>query len=283
MLWLGIDIGGTSVKLACVNPSQTVWIARSAMYQRPNKAELIAAVRQALAGHDECYDAVGMCVPGLLDKTTRTVTFSVNVPGLTGQRMDQLVSESLGTNAPSPTLLTDANAAGYDFYTSRKLTGRLMLLVLGTGIGAAVIDEAGPLAVDGDSPGHFGQLDVSIEGEPVVGPDSGAGSLEGYLGVAALRQRYGDDFSQKLPTLPATEPPYRALARAIRIGHAIYRPHHVGLAGGIGNALGPILPALRQLVSDRLTNIARTDWTLFCGDSDYHAALGAAKLAGRDG
>ena len=61
------------------------------------------------------------------------------------------------------------------------------------------------------------------------------------------------------------DPPMRALARAIRIAHALYRPHHVCLAGGIGNRMGRLLPDLRHAVEDRLTNIARAGWTLSVG------------------
>jgi hypothetical protein len=71
----------------------------------------------------------------------------------------------------------------------------------------------------------------------------------------------------------------RALARAVRIGHAIYRPHHVCLAGGIGVALTPALPGLRARIDQHLTNIARHGWTLSCGDHAFHAALGAARLS----
>jgi len=153
------------------------------------------------------------------------------------------------------------------------------VFVIGTGVGAAVVDEAGPLFVDGESPGHFGQVDVSLEGEPVIGPDGGAGSLEGYLGAAALKKRYGPDLYKAVEQMKPGDPPIRALARAVRIGHAIYRPHHVVLAGGLGIRLGHLLPALYALVETNLTDLARPDWTLTVGDSDFHAAAGAARMA----
>jgi predicted NBD/HSP70 family sugar kinase len=137
--------------------------------------------------------------------------------------------------------------------------------------------------VEGESSGHIGQFDVSIEGHPVVGPDGGAGSLEGYMGVAALRQRYGAeaDVNSIIASWNGDEPPLRALARAIRIAHAVYRPHHVVLAGGIGIRLQHLVPRLRALIDDRLTSVARDGWTLSTGETDFHAAAGAAKVAMR--
>lgn len=146
------------------------------------------------------------------------------------------------------------------------------------------MDESGPLRVDGDSPGHFGQLDVSLEGPsapPTLGPDSGAGSLEGYLGSDALRRAYGPDLTQVSSSIQPDDPPIRALARAIRIAHAIYRPHHVYLAGGLGIRLGNLLLPLRQQIETHLTKIARPGWTLATGNNDHHAAIGAARFASR--
>ena len=208
------------------------------------------------------------------------MTISVNVPGLAGVSLADLVTEATGLPA-RPVVSGDAHATAWDLYTSRGLSGRLLALVIGTGVGAAVVDERGPLCVDGESPGHVGQFDVSLEGEPVIGPDGGAGSLEGYLGSEALARRYGPDPAEALRRMRAGDPPVRALARAIRICHAIYRPHHVCLAGGVGIRLTPLLPGLRAAVERDLTALARPGWTLTAGDSDFHAAAGAAKLAAR--
>jgi len=174
---------------------------------------------------------------------------------------------------------TDAVASAYDIYTTHNLRGRLLSLALGTGVGAAVIDDGVPLEVDGESPGHIGQMDCSIEGDPVIGPDGGAGSLEGYIGAPALAQRYGPDMSANLAKLGPDDAPVKALARAIRICHAIYCPDHVALTGGIGNRLGHLVPVIRNLVETNLSSIAKPNWTMLTGSDDFHAARGAARFA----
>jgi predicted NBD/HSP70 family sugar kinase len=98
------------------------------------------------------------------------------------------------------------------------------------------------------------------------------------MGAAALIKKYGD-VATALKTFRGFEPPLRALARAIRIAHAIYRPQHVVLAGGIGIRMAHLAEPLHALVSTHLSSIARPNWTLTCGDSDFHAARGAARLA----
>jgi len=279
MALLGIDIGGGSVKAAAVEDGRTLWAGQSGRYNRPTREAIVNAVREAVANRANSVSAVGLCVPGLLDERKETVTYSVNVPGLMGLRLADLVRDAVG---PSGRLLiaNDSNAAAWDLYTARQLSGRLLVIVLGTGVGMSVMDASGPLAVDGESPGHIGQMDVSVEGHPVIGPDGGAGSLEGYVGAAALAERYGSPGGpDPVDRIQPGDPGVLALARTIRICHAIYRPQHVCLAGGIGIRMGRLLPVLRAHVEKDLTRLAREGWTLTVGDDDFHAARGVAKLA----
>lgn len=282
MLSLGIDIGGKSVKVAAQQEGQVLWNGQSPFYSRPNTAELLQAVRSAIGGRlaGRSPQRVGLCVPGLLDRDRRMITLSVNVPGLMNIVLDELVNEALGVQIGHPVaILNDAVASAHDLYRRRGIAGRLLVIALGTGVGAAVLDDGVPLHVEGASPGHVGQFDVAIAGEDVLGPDGGAGGLEGYIGAAALARRYGEDVSAALARFTGDEPAICALARAVRICHAIYRPHHIVLSGGIGTRLRHVLPVLRRRVGDRLTSIAREGWSLTCGDDDHHAARGAALIA----
>src|SRR5437870_395303 len=148
MKCLGIDIGGTSVKMAMLEGERTLWTGKSPSYNRPATDQLVDAIRAAAAQPVEGADAVGICVPGLLDK-------------------------------PVPRV----------------------------------------------------RRDVSIERAPVIGPDGGGGSLEGYLGLPAMRKKYGEQVAAAVNKFKGDEPELKALARAIRIAHAIYCPQHIVLAG----------------------------------------------------
>ncbi len=278
---LGLDVGGTAVKLAVMRGGAVVWTGRTPTYNRPTAGALTAAIRAALAeGPDVAFDAVGLCVPGLLDAGRTRVELSVNLPALMDLTLVDLVSRCFGRPPARLEVLNDAVAGGIDLAAARGLAGRLLVLAIGTGVGMAVLDDGRPLLVEGTTPGHIGQVDVSLPGEPVIGPDGGAGSLEGYLGAPALAARYGDG---GLENMPGDGVPVRALARAIRICHAIYRPQHVALIGGIGIRLARVLPTLRGLIECDLTSVARPGWTLACGEDDFHSARGAAMLAARVG
>ncbi|MGD9690494.1 MAG: ROK family protein [Phycisphaerales bacterium] len=308
---LGIDIGGSSVKAAIVElaasdphstPSPRLTAAdRGPSYARPDavalRSALHAAVRAARAQDTGAaasgFDAVGLCVPGVVDESTRRVVVSVNVPGLVGLALPDLAAECAGQ--PAPDLLevvSDARAAAHDWWESTARSRapgspprRLLAISLGTGVGACVLDDGRPLRVVGASSGHLGQIDVSLPASPGVptpiGPDGGRGSLEAYIGLAALRAHVPAHvpIEDAIASLPPGSPPLRALTRAIRIAHALYRPDDIVLLGGVGIRLRHALPALRADIADALTSLARPGWTLQCGSSDFHAAAGAARIA----
>ncbi len=284
MLSLGIDIGGSSVKVAARRADGSARTGRSPSYRRPDASQLADAVRDAAAAAGvtpgEAVGSAGVCLPGVLDERREAIALSVHLPELVGVPIRKVMARALGAARTPLAYLSDANATAYDVYHSRAMTGRLFLLAMGTGVGASVVDEPGKLLfVDGDSPGHIGQCDVSLDADPPIGPDGGAGGLEAYASAGALVPRYGPDVVSACERLTAADPPLRALARAVRIAHAIYRPHHVCIAGGIGIRMAKSVPDLRRLVEVHLTSLARPNWTLVAGYSDFHAALGAARFA----
>lgn len=283
---LGIDIGGSSVKVALLDAGRLITTGQSERYRHPDAHQLRAAISQALDGFDRAntVSAVGLCLPGLFDQAARHVTRSVNVPGLVDVNIDDLLRPLLAADS-RPVVVSDALAAATDAAIELNLTGRVLAISIGTGIGAGVLDDGRPLVFTGSGAGHIGQLDVTVhepDRAPPIAPDGGRGGLEGYLGLPALAERYGPDVEAFLSSRArGDEAPFIALARAIRIAHAIYRMDHCVLLGGTGIRLRRVLPILRGLVDDHLTVLARPASTLICGTSDHHAAKGAARLAMR--
>lgn len=286
---LGIDIGGTSVKAALLDERGRASMATSAPYSRPDTPALVEAIRRAcreltpgssLAG----LRGVGLAVPGLLDASGGEVTASANVPGLVGMPLRDLLGEATGQVLPLPRCFTDAHASAIDLVRteSPRPVGRLAALSIGTGVGMCVLDDERPLLVSGRSSGHVGQMDVTIDErdrEPPVGPDGGRGGLEAYIGLPALVARLGCTPETLRTKLEQDRVPLLALARALRVVHAIYRPQHIRLLGGVGNQMAPFLPYLKSEISRNLTSLSRPEWTLECGTTTFHAAMGAARGA----
>src|SRR3954470_973688 len=121
MISLGIDIGGSSVKLALVRDGQTVWKSQSETYTRPTRQQLADVIRNAIAGRfDPAGAAVGICVPGTRALGSHTVIRSVNVPALDGLNLDQLVREAVGGSPARIRVATDAVATAFDIYVTNR-------------------------------------------------------------------------------------------------------------------------------------------------------------------
>jgi predicted NBD/HSP70 family sugar kinase len=287
---LGIDIGGTGVKVAMVDRGVVISEAASDSYARPDTETLVLAIGVAcqrlgpglpLAG----LLGIGLSVPGMLDEGRGEVTASINVPGLVGISLCELLTRALGVVPPPLQYFTDAHAAVLDLLATDpcRLGGRVLAISLGTGVGMCVLDDGKALLVSGRSSGHLGQMDVSIHEpgrEPPVGPDGGRGGLEAYIGLPALVRRLGCTPETLGSKLCQDMVPLVALVRAIRIAHAVYRPQHVRLLGGIGIQLSSFLEFMREEISRDLTSLARPGWTLACGFTRFHAARGAARDIG---
>lgn len=284
---IGIDIGGTSVKVAWFDRDRTVCTAHSHRYQNPSRDDICAAISVAMRAPDAPGfprgTPIGLCLPGLFDHQSRRLTAAVNVPQLVDVSIDDLLAQLFGGPLHPPArVVTDAHAAAHDFAVTNQFSERFFGLSLGTGVGAAVLDRFQPLKVSGNSPGHFGQLDVSLSDDLThvpVGRDGGRGSLEAYIGLNALVSRYGQDPQTWGDQLAPQCEPIRALVRALRIAHAIYRPQHFALLGGVGLLIAPHIQAIRAAVADQLTSIAKPEWTLSAAAHPFHAAAGAARLA----
>ena len=287
MLSIGIDIGGTRVKAALLREGACVATHASPRYRNPAPRQLLAAVVECTAGlRGEVKSgeplAAGLCAPGLLTEDRSRIAYSANLPALQELAMAEVLSAALqaisGASAGGTAVVTDQIAGATDYAATRTLRGRLLAVSIGTGVGAAVLDcdeehpLGRPLRVSGDSPGHIGQMDVSLGADPPVAPDGGAGSLEAYIGAAALRGR--DPSSLRIE-----DEPVRALVRALRICHAVYRPHEIAILGGVGIRLRHLAEGLGRRIGVKLSRIAREDWRLGFGEDDFHAARGAARLA----
>lgn len=246
---IGIDIGGGSVKIATAQTTST-----SDPYRDPDASTVRRAIEQALdrAGV-ETMSTVGLCLPGIVEDGR--VRAAANLPRLTNIKVSSLVPAATRVQVE-----TDVRAAAHHVWHERRMAGRLLGLAIGTGVGACVLDDGAPLHVTGRSSGHVGHLDI------------GGAPLESLIGASALRQAAIDIDAEVLVLGQAQ---LQALASAMRSMHAIYRPHHVALLGGIGMRLDTT--ALRTAIGT--PPMARDTWTLTSGWTGFHGALGAAMLA----
>ncbi|MFG0315214.1 MAG: ROK family protein [Phycisphaerales bacterium] len=283
---LGIDIGGSSVK-AVYEDGGTLTTARSAGYTRPSRDELVAAVREALRLLDAAVDEstpIGLCLPGKQSVAGDRVERSINLPSLDGWLFSAFLGSVLGFNPDRYRVVSDVHATAIDIVSRYELAGRVAVIAMGTGVGFAMLEDGEVLRLGSRGAGHLGQLDVGrCDEHDRFHADGARNTLESYVGVHGLREQLGTNdelmIEDYLRHVSADDPVMRALVHAMRVVHAIHTPDTIVLVGGVGVALRPGRDLIHQLVSDGLTSLARPGWELQFGDSLYHAASGAARLA----
>lgn len=283
---LGIDIGGSSVKLALVNDGNKPHTLRGEPHEMPTLEVLTSRIRSAfallldqsgLSKND--VGVIGVSVAGPMDKAG-VIEMAANLPGLTGVSIPDWTEKTLGLGVPVIPA-TDANSAAACEHRRNPLPGRTLYLSMGTGVGGAVLDDGRPVIITRGTSGHFGHMDVS-GGDPDAPstPGAGRGALEAYVGFRTLEADGVPFTSDDRFDHPTMKRALAALSRGIRILLALYRPDHIVLLGGTVDIYLPALDQVKAMAQDGITKAAPTNWTLSVGQADnFAAAIGTAILA----
>ena len=189
---VGVDIGGTSVKLGLIQAGEEFRVLRqSAIATRASDPGDILVQRIAVAVGELVRVAggtvagVGVGCPGLIDPWAGVVRTSPNIPGLPGFALRDALSRAVGLPIE---LQNDANAAvlgEWLFSPVSKGMKNMCLLTLGTGIGGGVICD-GHLLVGADNAAtELGHLKVEyVDGAPCGCGRKGC--VEAYVGAAGI-------------------------------------------------------------------------------------------------
>ncbi|MBE1489681.1 ROK family protein [Plantactinospora soyae] len=267
---LGIDLGGTALKWAVRPPDATArdLIAHGSMPTGADRTAIVAAmtdlVHRVDVEHGRVH-AVGVGVPGHVDRATGVVRFLPNVSGDWGGFP---LGAALRRDTGRPiTVLNDARAFCLAELTMGAARGRrdALFLTLGTGVGGGVAVGGRLLVGSDDRLGEIGHLTYDRSG-----PRCGCGNrgcLELYASgpalVRGLRERTGRRPDSPRAVVAAADagdgPAAEVLARAGRaIGETLASlcavlPAEVAVIGG-GVAAG--LPALRPHIERALAERA---------------------------
>ncbi len=193
--FLGIDIGGSSVKVGVVSRDGRVLTSRTGTlpFDRGRDTALKALFQQI----DRCLEdagiplseiiAIGVAAPGTMDLEAGIILQPFNVEGWENLPLRQLVEERFSRRV---CLQNDANAAAYGeaWVGSGRGARSLLLWTLGTGIGSGIILNGEILTGAHGHAGECGHQIIQMQDGPRSehGLD---GSLELYAGARGLITR----------------------------------------------------------------------------------------------
>lgn len=308
-MFVGIDIGGTNIKIIALSTRGRVLGGRSipsVVEKGPRDAfSRIASAVSSLVGDTSALRAAGVACAGLVDPVRGRLHSSPNLLAWENAPLSRIAGNYLGVHT---VIENDANAAAYGEYfcgCGRGL-GTFVCITLGTGVGGGIVIDGRLLHGSKNYAGEIGHTTISEDG-----PRCHCGSrghVEAYLGAYALiretrqklrarKSRYLTPWmDERRPLTPKLIAEAAAkgdrVAREVfdeagaHLGTAmanlinIFNPDVIAVAGGVAKGFHLMKPRMNEEIRKRAfpesSRVARVTRARLGTDA---AAIGAALLA----
>jgi len=285
---IGIDLGGTAIKLGRFNAAGDCLQELTVPTPQPATPHAVAAVMaQAVASVDPHHEAnaIGLGTPGPADAQGRVARVAINLAGWNDVPIADWLEEKTGL----PTVVAnDANCAGLGEVWSGA--GRafqdVIMLTLGTGVGGAIILKGELFVGRSGAAGELGLITLNPEGAPC---NSGnRGSLEQHCSVQAIQRQTGLTPAQLAAKARGGEPGaisfWQTYGRHLGCGLAslvyVLTPEAIILGGGISAAADLFLPSTLAELEERVLPSSREGLQVLIAELGNRAGMvGAARLA----
>lgn len=206
---LGIDIGGTAVKIGVVDEDGNILRSETRSvsfdgYKTPIMTTVTTLAREILEQCAEKPVGIGVSATGQVDVHTGTV---IGVGANLGDWLGSEVGKTLKDVFQLPvTVINDANAAalGEQSYGRAKGKENALVVTIGTGVGGGIIEDGRLIQGRRGIGGEIGHYIIDFDGEPC--PCGNRGCFERYASTGALVRRFiGSPELMKALRVPAEE------------------------------------------------------------------------------
>ena len=210
---IGIDLGGSKIAFGLVSPRDEIRARRR--IDTESEAGLESVVERIAIEVDalkttlppeQKVEAVGIGAPGPVDHRSGDLLTLVNLPGISNTPFRRALQQRL---ALPVALDHDAKVAalGEFHYGAGRERESMIYIVMGTGVGAAIIYQGQLIYGESNSAGESGHMTVDPNGHPCH--CGSRGCLETYTSGPALAKHYAAATGEKVSGVAVNE---RALA-----------------------------------------------------------------------
>ena len=268
---IGVDIGGTSVKLGLIQSGEAFAVVKQASIptQSADPAAVLiqriaAAVKELAAGYK--VEGAGVGCPGLIDPWKGVVRTSPNLKNMPGFELKASLAKLTGLPVE---IQNDANAAvlgEWLFSPASKGVKNLILLTLGTGVGGGVVCDGHLLVGTDNAATELGHLKVEYANGAPCGCGK-KGCIEAYAGSGGIVRLAKGKIARGERTSLAGEFTTREISMAAGKGDAVaketlftvgmylgrglaqlletFNPEQVILGGGASAAIEHLMPGIQ--------------------------------------
>lgn len=285
---LGIDLGGTAIKLGRFSQDGTCLQSLSVATPQPSTPEAVVEVMvEAIMQLDSAQQsiAIGVGTPGPVDPAGRIARIAINLK----QWRDVPLADWLEAKTGCPTVVAnDANCAGLAeaWLGAGRRFRNLILLTLGTGVGGAIILDGKLFIGHQGAAGELGLITLNSSGPEC---NSGnRGSLEQYLSVPAIRRRTGVEPSElgflakagDINALTFWQTYGKDLGAGLASLIYVLTPEVILIGGGVSASAEFFFPSAQAEIERRVMPSSRAGLQLLSAELGNRAGMvGAAKLA----
>ena len=245
---VAVDIGGTSIKTARINPDGTIEsrvsvATESAGGRERVLANLLEAIDQVMAPE---VIGIGVGSPGQVDPVSGEVNWVENIPCLNGSSISAPIRSRFGLPVRVDNDATNA-ARGEYLFGSGKAAKMLLGVTLGTGVGGGIIQAGHVLRGVSNYAGEIGHMTYIPDG--MACSCGKRGCLEAYASATALirgaRSIQKRRISSRLLDIPSEELDARRICDLARAGDEVCSQ----LVEESGKALGVVLGGVINLLN----------------------------------
>jgi glucokinase len=177
MRFLGIDVGGTTIKAGLVDESGRILESSRAETITNNLGGFLSTLTEMVHAFQRSatIDAIGIGVPGLRSSKTHIIETSPNIPCLQKINLEDLLADQVHIRTVSE---NDANAAAYAEYVCGAGAGHqhLAYLTLGTGLGSGFVLNGKLFTGTSGYAGELGHTVLSVAANDQIGRQCNCGN-----------------------------------------------------------------------------------------------------------
>ena len=170
--FIGIDLSGSKIRAARVSDEGVIGERREAALQPDNLVAQVAQVVTDLRQGTNNISAVGIAIPGLVNRQIDRVIVSRDLPSTEREDLHAKVMEATGLRVEFE---NDANAAAYGEYKIGAGRGSrdLFYITIGEGIGGAIILDGKLWTGATGFAGEVGHITIDTEGDECLCGNTG--------------------------------------------------------------------------------------------------------------
>ena len=284
---LGIDIGGTAIKLGRFDQTgQGLQFLTIATPQPATPDAVLDAIVTAIPTIDPKQQAksIGIGTPGPADATGRIARLAINLP----EWVNVPVADRIESRLKIPcTIGNDANCAvlGEQWQGAGQDYQNIVMLTLGTGVGGGIILNGQLFVGHNGAAGELGSISFNPDGHPC---NSGnRGSLEQQLCISSIVRRSGKDPALLGQLAKAGDPEalafWESYGRDLGVGLTtlIYtlNPEAIVIGGGISGSSEFFFKHAMIEMQTRVSTPSQGTQLLKAELGNQAGMFGAAKLA----